>query len=60
MSLMEGKRDLLCLPAWLLLMLVVRCEGDACPFMSGLFSVLDGAGITMTRGTLSFVGTHIQ
>lgn len=47
-----GKRgDLLCLPAWLLLLLAAKCEGDACPFMCGfLLSVLDGAGNKVTEG----------
>lgn len=46
----KGKHwDLLCLPAWVLLMLAAKCEGDAYPLMCVFFSVLDGAGIIMTK-----------
>lgn len=42
--------DLLCLPPWLLLILAAKCDGDACPFMCGFFSEMEGAGIIMTEG----------
>lgn len=39
--------DLLCLPAWVLVRLAAKCDGDACPLMWSFFSVVDGAEVRL-------------
>lgn len=52
--------DLLCLPAWVLVRLAAKCDGDACPLMWSFFSVVDGAEVRLRWWWAGKKGKSVQ